>query len=67
MQHVRERGLGGGSEGLGAEVKAWRGLHIRRSRFLKVDNRYENLGCGSNPKTLLLNSFFKICSCLLRK
>jgi hypothetical protein len=32
---------------------------IRRSRFLKVDNWYENLGCGSNPKTLLLNTFSK--------
>jgi hypothetical protein len=30
----------------------------RRSRFLKVDNRYENLGCGRNPKTLLLYTFF---------
>jgi hypothetical protein len=42
-------------------------LFNRRSRFLKVDNRYENLGCGSNPKTILLNTFFKICSRLLRK
>jgi hypothetical protein len=24
-------------------------MYIRRSRFLKVDNWYENLSCGSNP------------------
>jgi hypothetical protein len=42
-------------------------LFNRRSQFLKVDNRYENLSCRRNPKTLLLKTFFKNCNRLLRK
>jgi hypothetical protein len=42
-------------------------MHIRRSQFLKVVNQSENLICGSNPKTFLLTTFFKICSRFLQK
>jgi hypothetical protein len=42
-------------------------MFIRRSQFLKVDNRCENLICEINPKAFLSNRFFKICSRFLRK
>jgi hypothetical protein len=39
----------------------------RRSRFLKFIKRYEELICGSDSKTFLLNTLFKILSRFLRK
>jgi hypothetical protein len=42
-------------------------LYSRRSRFLKCNNRYEELICGSNSKIFLIHSFLKIFSRFLRK
>jgi hypothetical protein len=42
-------------------------ISARGSRFLKFENRYADLICGSNSKTNLQNTFFKIFSTFLRK
>jgi hypothetical protein len=48
-------------------------IHVQHTRtcqscrFLKVDNRYEKLGCGSNPKTLLLNAFFNLLNAIQKQ
>jgi hypothetical protein len=44
------------------ELKLTVNIPTRRSRFLKVDNRYENLSCGIIPKTLFAEMRIYVCT-----